>query len=483
MGVRVLYIDVDSLRPDHLGCYGYERRTSPHIDALAAGGTRCTGCYATDAPCLPSRTALWSGRLGIHTGVVGHGGTAADPVVQGARRGFTSAIGEGAWMAALRRAGLRTATVSTFGERHSAFHWYAGFHEIYNHGTRGAEQAHEVLPYALHWLERWARHEDWFLHVNLWDPHTPYRVPPEQGEPFAADPPPAWLNQAVLDGHRAGFGPHGAREPQGLGLGRPGADWPRMPQEIATLQDWKRWIDGIRYADRHIGVLLDALERHGIADQTLIVLSADHGENQGELNIYGDHQTADECTCHVPLVVSGPGIARGHVDPGLHCQLDLAPTVCELAGARPGRGWDGRSFAAALRGGDAGRDHVVLSQGAWACQRGVRWEHWLLLRTYDPGLKDLAPLLLFDLEADPHETRDLCSARPAEVRQGQALLEGWLAEQAIGSPLEADPLQTVLREGGPFHTRGQLEPYCARLRATGRAQHAERLLATGGRGW
>jgi len=66
--MRILYIDIDTLRPDHLSCYGYLRQTSPNIDAAAAAGVRFTNFYATDTPCLPSRTALFTGRFGICTG-------------------------------------------------------------------------------------------------------------------------------------------------------------------------------------------------------------------------------------------------------------------------------------------------------------------------------------------------------------------------------------------------------------------------------
>ena len=68
--MRILYIDIDTLRPDHLGCYGYHRNTSPNIDRLAASGLRFTNVHASDTPCLPSRTALLTGRFGIHNGVV-----------------------------------------------------------------------------------------------------------------------------------------------------------------------------------------------------------------------------------------------------------------------------------------------------------------------------------------------------------------------------------------------------------------------------
>jgi arylsulfatase A-like enzyme len=123
--MRILYIDIDSLRPDHLGCYGYHRDTSPNIDALAQEGTRFTNVYATDVPCAPSRTAMWTGQFGFRNGLVSHGGTSGNTFIQGSDREFQSRLGQNSWMAALRNAGLRTATVSSFGERHSAWHGLA----------------------------------------------------------------------------------------------------------------------------------------------------------------------------------------------------------------------------------------------------------------------------------------------------------------------------------------------------------------------
>src|SRR5436189_2011674 len=85
--MRILYIDIDSQRPDHLGCYGYHRKTSPNIDRIAARGVRFENYYVTDAPCLPSRTAMWSGRFGIHSGVINHCGACADWANEGRERG------------------------------------------------------------------------------------------------------------------------------------------------------------------------------------------------------------------------------------------------------------------------------------------------------------------------------------------------------------------------------------------------------------
>ena len=85
--MRLLYLDIDTLRADHLSCYGYHRTTTPNIDALATDGTRFTNVYASDVPCLPSRAALMSGTFGIRNGVVNHGGSGAELRIEGARRG------------------------------------------------------------------------------------------------------------------------------------------------------------------------------------------------------------------------------------------------------------------------------------------------------------------------------------------------------------------------------------------------------------
>ena len=152
--MNVLFIDIDTLRPDHMGCYGYGRNTTPNIDAIAREGVRFDNYYCSDAPCLPSRAALVSGTFGIKNGVVGHGGTAADRFREGITREFRDNRDDWNFHNIFRRAGLYTASVSTFPERHSAWWFQAGFQETYNEGHTGMESGEKVLPYALDWLDR-----------------------------------------------------------------------------------------------------------------------------------------------------------------------------------------------------------------------------------------------------------------------------------------------------------------------------------------
>jgi choline-sulfatase len=500
--LRILFIDIDTLRPDHLGCYGYHRDTSPNIDRIAAQGTRFENCYAPDVPCLPSRSALWSGLFGIHTGVINHGGTAADPFIEGPGRGFRDAYDRTGWIPTLKRLGLRPVTVSPFGERHSAWWWYAGWSEVYNPGQGGLESAHHVTPLALDWLERHGQEKDWFLHVNYWDPHTPYRTPAEFGNPFEQDPLPAWLTEEVRQRCWEGFGPHSAREPHGYGVDAWDEEvrhrYPHLPATLDSLKAVKAWIDGydtgIRYADQHAGLLLAALEKLGIAQDTAIIISSDHGENQGELNVWGDHQTADHITCRVPLLIRWPGLPP-RVDKALHYNFDWAAALIAALGGKVPANWDGQPFALSPSSADnqththlspspfplngTGRPYLVLSQGAWACQRSVRFLHdgrdYLCMRTYHDGHKQLEPVMLFDLTQDPHEQHDLAGERPDLVAHAMSLLADWQAEMMITARTDVDPMMTVLREGGPFHTRGNLPRYLERLRLTGREIHADRL--------
>jgi len=488
--MRILYLDIDTLRPDHLGCYGYHRRTSPNIDALARGAIRFEDVHASDTPCLPSRTALLTGRFGIHNGVVNHGGTDADPVIDGPDRGFWSRLQIESFPTRLKRAGLRTVSVSSFAQRHSAFHWYAGFDEAYNVGKYGLETADEVFAIADDWLRRCGGGDNWFLHVHLWDPHTPYRADARFGEPFAEEPLPGWLDEAVRIAHWNGCGPHSAQECNGFAPEpTAAARYPRQPQQIASMADVRRMFDGydtgVLAADEAVGRLIDRLDALGVYDDTAILVTSDHGETLGELNVYGDHQTADRCTTRVPMILRWPEFGaegRGRVEPGLHYQIDVSATVLELLGQRVPARWDGRSLASSLGSGPSpGRDFLVLSQAAWTCQRAVRFGEggcdYHCIFTYHDGYHLYPDVMLFDIGSDPHEQVDLAAQKPDLVAHATRLLEEWLSETMRDAARGRDPLLHVLQDGGPFHVRGRFAAYLDRLRATGRSQLAATLAA------
>jgi choline-sulfatase len=491
--MRILYIDIDSLRPDRLGCYGYHRPTSPNIDAIAAEGFRFDRCHTPDAPCLPSRTAMYSGRFGIQTGVVGHGGTAAQPRIQGRLRGFRDHFDEQGLARQLQKLGLHTAMISPFGQRHAAHWFYAGFNEIHNTGQGGMESAEVVQPVVDRWLDANAKSDNWYLHINFWDPHTPYRTPADYPNHFAELPLPAHLDsQELLDRHMKMTGPHTALDFM-MYDDRVDPKYPKHPGKISNLGEMRQVVDGydsgVRYVDDQIGRIIAHLKRTGVYDDTVIVISADHGENFGELGLYGEHATADSATCRIPMIVRFPGKARAcGVSDALVYNIDLAPTLMDLLGGEHQPLWDGQSFAPELAGKSAGRrDHLVLSQCAHVCQRSVRWDDWLYVRTHHCGFHLFPDEMLFDLKSDPHEQNDLAPVQPAICARAARDLERWHSGQmekvARVFPHDVtDPMQRVLAEGGPFHAlhdpeRTQLGKYLTRLERTGRADGAARLRA------
>lgn len=481
--MRILYLDLDTLRPDHLGCYGYHRNTSPNIDRIAAEGMRFDNFYAPDAPCLPSRAAMMTGMYGIHNGVINHGGQCADRPHEGASRGFRDSLGTGgSFVNIMRKAKLHSTYIGGFGERHSAYWYYAGFHEIQDTAKGGMESAEDVTPTALNWIENNADDDDWYLHVNYWDPHTPYRAPEDFGNPFEDDPLPEWMTEETLEQHWKKAGPHSAQD-YAMYSNKTSPMFPRQPGEVKGMAGFRQAIDGydcgIRYMDGHIGQLLDALERKGVLDDLVIIVSSDHGENMGELGIYGEHGTADQITCRIPMIIRWPGTVRGGTEAkGLHSNVDLNPTMAEMLSSEAKPYWDGKSFADTLKNGvDTGHDQLVLSQCCHVCQRSVRWDDWLYIRTYHDGYHLFPKQQLYNLTDDPHEQNNLAESQPERCQEAAWRLLNWHDDMMATMPAGrvVDPMRIVLEEGGPAHARGALKNYCERLKDSGRADSIEKL--------
>ena len=476
--MRILFFDIDTLRYDHLGCYGYGRGTSPNIDAIAGEGAVFRDYYCSNAPCLPSRAALTTGRHGIRNGVVGHGGTAADLRITGRGRDFRDAGLENSLFNIFRKAGFYTSSISTFAERHSAFWFLSGLNEYHNCGGGGNESAEQVVPIADDWLGKNGAKDSWMLHVHLWDPHTPYRAPEEFGNPFADAPLPAWLTDEIFASHQNRVGPHSPKDMWAY-WDHDDPRYPRYPGSVTDKDRLRMVFDGydcgVAWADRAVGHITGRLKEMGVYDDTAIIITTDHGENLGELGIYGEHGTADECTTHIPMIIKWPGIAPKYID-GLYSSVDLLPTLADFLGVEKYPGWDGISYHCALTGcGNTPRDFLVTSQCAHVCQLGLRWRQWMYIRTYHGGLHLFNDEMLFDVESDPHELRDLAAALPEEASACRELLEGWRMEMC-GGDISRDPMMTVLGEGGPYHTRGYPEYYAARLAETGRAHAVDELL-------
>ncbi|MCH2175419.1 MAG: sulfatase-like hydrolase/transferase [Lentisphaeria bacterium] len=480
--MRIIYFDLDALNPDHLSCYGYHRETSPNIDQIAKEGTRFNNMYTSDAPCLPSRTALYTGQFGIHSGVVGHGGTAADLRSQGLSRRFNDRLEYGGTAGFMQGAlGMKTAMVSPFGQRHSAWHFYAGFNDIINSGKGGMDDISDVTPDVLGWLERNKDEEDFYLHINYWDIHTPYRYPEKYGNQFADEPLPEWLTEETLEKHKKTVGPHGALEIS-MYNGDEDKRFPFHPGALTDMDQLRRMIDGydtsIKLVDEELGKIFQWLKDHDMYEDTAIIISADHGENMGDLAIYGEHGTADNGTCRIPFIAKWPKCQTDAVDDGFHYNVDMAPTIAEAAGKTEVPAfWDGESFFKTLQDGtDTGREELIVSQCAHVCQRGVRFDDYMYIRTYHCGFRLHPQEQLYNLKEDPYEQNDIAAENPELCKEANWRLSNWHDTAMQKSDYATDPMWTVIQEGGPEHAKtAHLPDYLKHLRNTGRAEGAKLL--------
>jgi arylsulfatase A-like enzyme len=262
----------------------------------------------------------------------------------------------------------------------------------------------------------------------------------------------------------------------------------RQPGRVDDLKSMRAIVDGydtaIRYVDDRVGKIVQMLKDAGVYDDTAIIISADHGENFGELGLYAEHATADVATCRIPMIVKWPKMKQGVVDDGLRYNVDMAPTIMDLLGRDQCPVWDGESFAEVLKTGTGPkRDQIVISQCAHVCQRSVRWDNWLYMRTYHDGFHLFPQEMLYDLSTDPYEQNDLAEQRPEIVREGAWRLSKWHDDQMQKMFQDKqDPLWTVIEEGGPYHAlhapgRSPLPKYLEYLEKTGRKDGADQLRA------
>ena len=470
--MRLIYLDLDTLRPDHVSGYGYPRPTTPNLDRIVRRGVRFTHAFCQASPCVPSRAALFSGRYDVHNGVVTHWGPG----------GYLRPSTPEAPMLArrLHAHGVRTVSVSSFADRHQAWWFCEGWKELYQHTLKqGNEIADDVNAAALPWLRQNAATDNWFLHLQYWDAHRNYRIPePERWlAEVTAAPSQEWPDQKTIDRDQSNPGPFTARN--FFTRGSPSPFPLTMPDRVETTADFKKLIDGydasIRYMDDRIGHVLDELEAQGVLDETAFIISADHGEQFGEWGVYGDHCAAASAVQNVPLVIAWPGVTDGVQDSAcddLVLNVDLAPTICELLGVPVAPGWDGTSLARQLRGEPASdwRQYVVYSHGLYCCQRAVRTHDWQLTRTYHPGTFLHEQVMLHDMRNDRYQTKNVAAERPEVVAELDHLLGQWLNDQ-LGRPgAGVDPMQLVV-ETGPWKYV-TLDSWLARLEEWGRPEMA-----------
>ena len=448
--MRIILFDIDCLRPDHLGCHGYARPTSPNIDRIAAEGARHEHYYCADSPCLPSRMGFVSGRFGIHNGVVSNVGVGSEFHIR--HRNYAGPEPEQMTLPRhLRKAaGYDTISFSNFADRHNAMWFMNGWSEFHTPNLKcGGETAEEVNEVVLRWLEHNATRENYLLHINYWDTHRCYKMDESWAERHRDIPSGIpWPDEAAFEQLNKIDGPFtGCNQ-----FDDNKSPYPLMPGKVTCRAEFDQMVDAydasISYVDHHLGVILDELERQGVLEDAAVIITSDHGDAFGEHGVFTDHVTADECINRVPLIVRWPGETKpGHSVDSLLYNVDLSATLCDLLKIDRPAQWDGESFARNMRG-EAGleRDYVVWGHALYTVQRAIRTKQHLMIRTYDDISMPFKPIELYDMEADPYQTNDLSEAEPELVQKLDHCMTEWKCEQLAKPEAIPDPFEAVLRE-------------------------------------
>ncbi len=317
---NILFVVMDTLRADRLGLAGYERDTSPVVDALAARGTTYEQAYATSSWTWPSTASLLTGLRPEEHGVVSNRSCYL--------AGALDTLPE-----ALQRAGYTTAAISGNPLIVPRQNFDQGF-EHFDHGNR-FRKGDVLVPRAVAWLEQ---NSAWrfFLYVHLTDTHTPHLPRAEDRERFGAVEPddfPRFPDPAAQDAD--GYELYARRLLDGEGHG-PGGE-PRtgdvVPEAHARYMQ-----DGydacVRTGDFWVGELLAALDRLGLAESTLIVFTSDHGEELLDHGLLAHGHTLHGELVRAPLVLAGPGVAAGARSDVPVSNRHLAGTLALAGGAR-----------------------------------------------------------------------------------------------------------------------------------------------------
>jgi arylsulfatase A-like enzyme len=452
---NVVLISIDTLRPDHLGCYGGDPALAPHIDGLAAQGLRFAHAYSTSAYTLPSHGSLLTGQWPALHGAVDNGDR-LDPQ----RSPFLARL--------LAEAGWTTAAFTGGGYVSPECGFTPGFDRYSSNdpvwaldSDRGQAKLRsmswERVPQETALLRRYAEPsiEDWiarraggppffvFLHTYIVHNYAP--------------------DLAALGKHGL-LGPHGEQQPfnhqemNAFNAGKLSGDEARDRIRGQYIPYYDATID---MADAFVGRVLDALERAGLREGTLVVLVADHGEEFGERGFFGHGETLNEAAVRVPLIARLPagaaGPPPGSVSEPLVSLADVAPWILRLCGRQPDPRMQTSGSLAPSTTSPPGRDRLWIELDTHINRiSALREGPFKLQLALDGATRGIEPgqVQLFDLAADPGQTADLAGERAADAARLRAELDGFHDYAERIHPRRTSPAEA---EGYSEEARKQLE--------------------------
>ncbi len=412
---NVILILSDNQRPDTIAALGNRYIKTPNLDRLVREGFAFNNAYfmgsTMGATCMPSRTMLMTGRtlMRIPLTEMCEEEEAANPITGVATLPKT-----------MKEAGYNTLRTGKWGNypRFAAQEFHRNM--VVARSQNGSERH---ANNAIDFLRNQTAEDPFFLYVAFAAPNDPHVGPGtapkkymDMYKPGDVPVPPNFMPKHPFD--------NGEMRVRDELL----APWPRTKEVIES--HLAGFYSVITYMDHEIGRILEALEKTGQYDNTIIIFASDTGTAIGSHGLIG-MQNLYEHSVGVPLMLSGPGIPRGETSDALVYLFDIFPTICDLAGLAIPGGVDGRSLGSIMRG-EAKNVRESAFTAYKDVQRAVRDERWKLIRY--PKVDETQ---LFDLENDPHEMRDLAEepAYTAKVNEMMALLRKWQQRLGDNAPL------------------------------------------------
>jgi arylsulfatase A-like enzyme len=329
---NVILISIDTLRADHLGCYGYDRETSPNIDALAADSSVFLNTYASSSWTLPSHISLLTSLHSIHH-QVSHEDDRIDPEI--------------ITLADMMRINSFSCAAFTGGGFVSSSYGFSKGFDSYNEGVGGVfhqDSAERVYGAVSDWIDR-QQDRDFFLFIHTYQTHNPYVCPYPYKVMFLDEK--AKVGNIDLKGHLGGLSNIFKKIPE-----------PEV-RNIIGLYDGE-----IRYTDEKlIGQLVNKLKQLGLYQQTMIIVTSDHGEEFFDHGGWEHGHTLYDELIKVPLIIKFPDLKyKGQRSKSIVSLVDLMPTICDEMGVdSSGLKIDGKSLIPVLRGREK-KDRVFLAE-------------------------------------------------------------------------------------------------------------------------
>jgi arylsulfatase A-like enzyme len=417
---NILLFAIDSLRADHMSCYGYERFTTPYADQLAAEGVLFENCYSAYIPTTPAYTTLFTGM-----DVMTHEMVSLSP--KGPIDPEIKLLPE-----LLREVGYASIRVGFGGEFFRGFDKNMGYDEgWYAWENRPARKAENLNSVAIPALEELVKSgQPWLLFMRHMDPHAPYLPPPPYDQLFySKDPTQPGLDVAPIRDFPNFCDFH--------------LSW--MPPGIEDAEHTIAMYDGaVAYMDACIQRILTRLDELGQRENTLVVFTSDHGETLYDHGCYFDHHGLYEPTLHVPLIIRFPdGRGAGDRVPGFVLHQDLTPSLLELVGQGKlvkRQRMDGKSWVPLVKGQAATNySEFYITECTWMRKRGWRTVEWKLIDALEPDFHGKPPVELYNLIDDPFENNNLADKEPQVVQWLKDRMTRWV-DKRLKETGKPDPI-------------------------------------------